>query len=186
MKIVGTLAACLFLLATFGFFSSAHLTGHHYYREFDEAVVMMSGPSRNVVGFLALTQKQYGVKLVGWLMGLTPGKHGFHVHTSGDVTSDGCNSTGSHYNPRNAPHGGPWSAINQRHVGDLGNVVANEQGIALVNIFDRVISLTGPESINGRAIVVHAKEDDLTPNTNPGPRLACGTILKITKTIRTY
>ncbi|GBL73650.1 hypothetical protein AVEN_16075-1, partial [Araneus ventricosus] len=35
-------------------------------------------------------------------------KHGFHVHTSGDM-SNGCQSTGSHYNPKNANHGGPNS-----------------------------------------------------------------------------
>jgi Cu-Zn family superoxide dismutase len=182
MKIAGTLAALL-LLSTLGCFSGAHwVSGHHHESDPCEAVVMMSSPSKDVVGFLALTQMKYGVKLVGWLMGLKPGRHGMHVHSFGDVKTDGCTSTGSHYNPHNATHGGPYSAPYMRHVGDLGNVVANEQGIAVVNIFDRVISLIGPLSIDGRAIVVHAQEDNLTPNANPGSRVGCGTIVKITKT----
>ncbi|GIY14311.1 sod_Cu domain-containing protein [Caerostris extrusa] len=39
-------------------------------------------------------------------------KHGFHIHSSGDL-SDGCQSTGPHYNPKTSNHGGPnaWSGM---------------------------------------------------------------------------
>lgn len=191
MEIVSNLAACLLLVSIFGCVSCDferrmrhHHPNHHSVQ--DVASVRMTSPTKtnNVSGFLALSQTQYGVKLVGYIIGLTPGKHGMHVHTFGDVTTDGCTSTGSHYNPHNATHGGPPNGIDKRHVGDLGNVVADENGVALVRIFDRVISLSGPQSIANRAIVVHANEDDLTPNANPGPRLACGTILKTKKVTR--
>jgi Cu/Zn superoxide dismutase len=37
--------------------------------------------------------------------GLKPSsKHGFHIHTLGDLTK-GCMSAGGHWNPFNAPHG---------------------------------------------------------------------------------
>jgi len=41
-----------------------------------------------------------------------------------------------------------------------------------------VISLDGPESIIGHAVIVHAKADDLKsqPSGNAGARVACGVI----------
>jgi len=46
-------------------------------------------------------------------------------------------------------------------VGDLGNVVANAEGIAELDISDKQIKLMGPLSIIGRSLVVHTLEDDL-------------------------
>lgn len=48
-----------------------------------------------------------------------------------------------------------------RHVGDLGNVHANEDGIAEIDFKDGKISLVGLTAIVGRTLVVHALEDDL-------------------------
>uniref|UniRef100_A0A915N9U8 Superoxide dismutase [Cu-Zn] n=1 Tax=Meloidogyne javanica TaxID=6303 RepID=A0A915N9U8_MELJA len=74
-----------------------------------------------------------------------------------------------------------------RHVGDLGNVHANEDGVAAIDFKDGKISLVGPTAIVGRTLVVHALEDDLGRGTddkaeeskktgNAGPRLACGVV----------
>ncbi len=41
-----------------------------------------------------------------------------------------------------------------RHVGDLGNVIAGDDGIAKIDISDKLINLTGPHSIIGRTVVV--------------------------------
>ncbi|XP_042393270.1 superoxide dismutase [Cu-Zn] 2-like isoform X2 [Zingiber officinale] len=94
----------------------------------------------------------------GRITGLTPGLHGFHIHSFGDTTN-GCNSTGPHFNPLNKSHGAPsdW----ERHAGDLGNIVANQDGIAEVYVKDLQIPLSGPNSVLGRAVVVHADPDDL-------------------------
>ncbi|CAL4913296.1 unnamed protein product [Urochloa decumbens] len=94
----------------------------------------------------------------GKVTGLAPGMHGFHIHVFGDTTN-GCNSTGPHFNPHSKPHGAPFDE--DRHVGDLGNIVANKDGVAEVFIRDLQISLSGPHSILGRAVVVHADPDDL-------------------------
>lgn len=39
-------------------------------------------------------------------------------------------------------------------MGDLGNVTADDKGLAKVNIEDKKISLAGPWSIIGRTVVV--------------------------------
>ena len=41
-----------------------------------------------------------------------------------------------------------------RHVGDLGNVEADEKGEAAINIKDSKVTLTGPNSVIGRSLVV--------------------------------
>ncbi|KAH0461310.1 hypothetical protein IEQ34_008885 [Dendrobium chrysotoxum] len=111
--------------------------------------------------------------------GLTPGSHGFHLHEFGDTTN-GCISTGAHFNPNSLTHGAPEDEV--RHAGDLGNIVANDEGIAEATIVDNQIPLEGPNSVVGRAFVVHELEDDLgkgghelsLTTGNAGGRLACG------------
>lgn len=69
-------------------------------------------------------------------------------------------------------------------MGDLGNIQANNDGIAEVFIKDLQISLSGPQSILGRAVVVHADSDDLgrgghelsKSTGNAGARIGCGII----------
>ncbi|PWZ53700.1 Superoxide dismutase [Cu-Zn], chloroplastic [Zea mays] len=90
--------------------------------------------------------------------------------------------TGPHFNPNNLTHGAPEDEV--RHAGDLGNIVANAEGIAEATIVDTQIPLTGPNSVVGRAFVVHELEDDLgkgghelsLSTGNAGGRLACGVV----------
>jgi len=115
------------------------------------------------------------------IKGLKPGKHGFHVHEFGDLTK-GCETAGPHFNPHRVDHGGPDDRV--RHIGDLGNVEADEKGVANYEIKDKMIKLNGPHSIIGRSFVVHADEDDLGRGGYPdskttghaGARVACGVI----------
>ncbi|XWS73995.1 hypothetical protein CRYUN_Cryun02cG0177300 [Craigia yunnanensis] len=90
--------------------------------------------------------------------GLTPGLHGFHLHEYGDTTN-GCMSTGTHFNPNKMTYGAPEDKV--RHAGDLGNIVANADGVAEATIVDKMIPLSGPNAVIGRAFVVHELEDDL-------------------------
>uniref|UniRef100_A0A5C1IV66 Superoxide dismutase [Cu-Zn] n=1 Tax=Urechis unicinctus TaxID=6432 RepID=A0A5C1IV66_UREUN len=135
-----------------------------------------------VEGTVKFTQSEgAGTTLTGEIKNLAPGQHGFHVHEFGDNTN-GCTSAGSHFNPLGKTHGAPEDE--ERHVGDLGNVTAGDDGVAQINISDQLISLTGPHSIIGRTMVIHADVDDLgkgghelsKTTGNAGARLACGVI----------
>ncbi|XP_048766647.1 uncharacterized protein LOC125673840 [Ostrea edulis] len=152
-----------------------------------KAVCVLKGADNSVTGTVHFSQEASGspVTLTGEISGLAPGQHGFHVHQFGDNTN-GCISAGAHFNPFNKEHGAPEDT--DRHVGDLGNVGAGEDGIAKVNITDKMINLAGPQSIIGRTMVIHADIDDLgkgghelsKTTGNAGGRLACG-VIGITK-----
>uniref|UniRef100_A0A0A0QE01 Superoxide dismutase [Cu-Zn] n=1 Tax=Sedum alfredii TaxID=439688 RepID=A0A0A0QE01_9MAGN len=146
-----------------------------------KAVAVLKGNSA-VEGVVTLTQEDDGPTTVNvCITGLTPGLHGFHLHEFGDTTN-GCISTGPHFNPKGLTHGAPEDEI--RHAGDLGNIVANADGVAEATITDNQIPLTGPNAVVGRAFVVHELEDDLgkgghelsLSTGNAGGRLACGVI----------
>ncbi len=139
-------------------------------------VVEPVGGQGKVRGVIWFTQKGKTVEVTGEITGLTPGKHGFHVHEFGDLTDDKGLNTGSHFNPEGKKHGG--HDAEDRHVGDLGNVDADENGKATIKLTDTLLSLHGPHSILGRAIIVHAKADDLKtqPTGDAGGRIGAGVI----------
>jgi Cu-Zn family superoxide dismutase len=127
-------------------------------------------------GTIHFVQKGDMVHIKGQVTGLKPGEHAFHVHEYGDCSDPKAMSTGSHFNPEKKKHGGPHSE--ERHVGDLGNIKADDEGKAVIDIKDKVISLSGKHSIVGRAVIVHEKADDLKtdPTGEAGGRIACGVI----------
>jgi len=154
---------------------------------FKAVVVINVGNEKSKVGgVLELTQENSNapVRIQGTVTNLRPeGDHGFHVHESGDIRGDSpCASTGGHFNPQGKTHGAPTDS--ERHIGDLGNIIADASGTAVIDITDDKISLTGPYSVIGRAFVVHAGPDDLgkggdegsLATGNAGGRVACGLI----------
>jgi Cu-Zn family superoxide dismutase len=130
----------------------------------------------NVTGLVTFTKSGYEVKVVADVTGLTPGKHGFHIHEFGDCSSSDGNSAGGHFNPTHKQHGAPDAS--DRHAGDLGNIEADASGKAHLEWSDTVMKLSGADSIVGHAVIVHEKVDDLKtqPTGNAGGRLACGVI----------
>src|SRR2546430_17103421 len=130
-----------------------------------------------VTGTVTFTPVADGVQVHAELAGLTPGKHGFHVHEFGDCSAADASSAGAHFNPTNKPHAGPDAP--ERHVGDMGNVEADASGKATLEYLDHQISLTNDQqSAIGRSVVVHAQADDLKsqPAGDSGARIACGVI----------
>ena len=113
------------------------------------------------------------LKFTGILTGLTPGKHGLHIHEFGDCSAEDASSAGSHFNPKNEKHSSPED--HEKHMGDLGNIYADDFGKSTIDIEIKKIPL---HKILGRSILVHEKEDDFIsqPAGNSGPKLACGVI----------
>lgn len=79
----------------------------------------------NVAGIVNFTQTENGVLVEGKITGLSPGKHGFHVHALGDL-SNGCVSTGSHFNPYNVS---TYLHFFNNHLPDVGHSVDSEAKI---------------------------------------------------------
>ncbi|KAK2982230.1 hypothetical protein RJ640_012217, partial [Escallonia rubra] len=90
-----------------------------------KAVVVLCS-NAGVSGTIYFAQEGEGSTTVtGTLSGLTPGLHGFHVHAFGDTTN-GCMSTGPHFDPAGKEHGAPEDEI--RHAGYLGNITVGVDG----------------------------------------------------------
>jgi Cu-Zn family superoxide dismutase len=127
-------------------------------------------------GEVTFTAEAGGVHVVGSFSGLVYGEHGFHVHEKGDCSAPDGTSAGGHFNPATKPHAAREAA--ERHAGDLGNLKADPYGLARVDFVDATLSLSGPDSIIGKAVIVHEKADDFKtqPTGNAGARQACGVI----------
>lgn len=139
-----------------------------------------STQGNTAAGEVRFYKAEGGVRVLARLVGLAPGRHGFHLHEKGDCSSPDALSAGGHYNPAGAPHGAPDADRAHRHVGDLGNVEAGADGKATV---DRVDPVLVYENLVGLAVLVHANADDLTsqPAGNAGPRVGCGVIATPTR-----
>merc|ERR1712194_277463 len=146
-------------------------------------------------GVITLVQKDENTCEISWdIKGVgRAGKHGFHIPEKAGF-SNGCASAGPHYNPFKKNHGAPGDE--DRHAGDLGNIVADADGIAKGSMSDHLVKLFGDTSVIGRSMMIHEDEDDLGTGDNSmagesgppkngkvskvtgnaGARIACGEI----------
>jgi superoxide dismutase, Cu-Zn family len=170
MKRIGLVTALAATLAIYAAPASAAM---------GKAMVAGTATGSTISGTLIASDTAKGLSLMGDVRGLTPGQHGFHVHEFGDC-SDSAKAAGSHYNPMNHPHGnvlkdGPAKA----HAGDMGNLEADSQGVARINVVLPGVTLTNSKvTVGGRAVIVHEKADDFgQPVGNAGGRIGCGPIV---------
>jgi len=141
------------------------------------ATVWLSAASgSNVRGMVNFIREKDKIRVYASVSGLTPGKHGFHIHEKGDCSAPDASSAGGHFNPTGMHHGGPDDT--QRHVGDFGNLEADASGNAHYSKLFSNLPLEGDSSIIGKAVIVHAQPDDMKtqPTGNAGGRVACGVI----------
>ena len=116
------------------------------------------------------------VKIEARIQGLKPNSQsGFHIHKFGSC-SNKAQAAGPHLNPYKGRHGHPDHRKGKKnHLGDLGNLQANSQGVAE---FSYTLKKARLHKLIGRSVVVHEGPDDFTsqPAGKSGPRKGCGII----------
>lgn len=112
------------------------------------------------------------VRIKAELVGLSPGRHGFHIHTYGDISAHDGTSTGGHFtNPFGDEIDHGYSSSKVRHWGDLNSVMARPNGKAKYNRSDNLLRL---EYIVGRGITIHEDRDKgpmFQPSGSAGARV---------------
>lgn len=133
-----------------------NIPNHIYTHSIKKATAVINGGIKGIITFEAAGK--YTLIHVH-IEGLQKGKYAFHIHECGDL-SNGCDSACAHFNPTYQLHGGIDD--DERHIGDLGNLLANEKGIVKITLLDKLISLDmhHPHCIIGRAVVIHEQADD--------------------------
>lgn len=144
----------------------------------DSAKATLEVPSmKEVKAKLEIKETDKGLKVTADITGLKPGAvHGFHIHEGTECKGPDFKSAGAHFNPTKHNHSGP--AAEEKHAGDLGNIVANAKGEAKTEVMIPIEEGTNLSSFKGKAVILHAKADDLTtqPSGDSGDRIACGII----------
>jgi superoxide dismutase, Cu-Zn family len=131
-------------------------------------------------GEAKVTEAADGLHVVVQAVGLTPGLHAVHVHTTGTCTPPDFVSAGGHWNPTGRQHGKDNPA--GKHMGDMPNMIAGSDGAGQMEYAIAGGSLrSGATPLldgDGAAIVIHAEADDnkTDPAGNAGGRVACGVL----------
>lgn len=150
--------------------------GHHMMQGMAVASLTPT-QGNNVRGMIVFHEMADHVMVHARLSGLAPNsEHGFHLHDVGSCASPDGTSAGGHFNPGKTAHG-PQEA--EHHAGDMPSLTANADGVVDQKFMLHGVSVkAGPNSIDGRSVIVHANPDDFKtqPTGNSGPRIACGVI----------
>lgn len=123
-----------------------------------------------------------GVRLVLYVEDAAPGAKGVHIHEKGDCSDIAGKSMGGHFSPDQHEHALPSErGTTERHLGDMGNIQVGEDGEGTLNFLIRNATLRAgePNSLIGKAVVVHAGQDQgeaSQPSGSSGPPIACGVI----------
>lgn len=146
------------------------------------AIVHLDG--NGIKGELIFTQGEDNLVVIkGTVRGMPAGKYALNIYENGHIGND-CQSLGEHFNPDNNDHGHHHDE--NRHAGDIDNIIFDENKTSNVKITDHLISLREESRYNvvGRGIAVHERADDHGRTEHPdskrtgnaGKPLSCGVI----------
>lgn len=152
-----------------------HTMGDHAMVTLKPAANQMGTANASIMGSIHIWTAANVTTFSVQISGLQPNStHGFHVHEKGDLSAPDLSSAGGHWDPKMThQHGGPMDMNN--HAGDLGNVVADANGMVNTTITRSDIQT---KDLIGKSIILHEKTDDLktNPSGNSGGRIAGGII----------
>lgn len=136
------------------------------------------------IGEVTVSETPYGLLFTPHLKGLTPGIHGFHVHTNPsclpgmqDGKSVPALMAGGHLDPeKTGKHLGPYN--DKGHLGDLPGLVVNADGTSTYHVLaPRFKSLA---DLKGHSLMIHKGGDNYSDEPaalgGGGARFACGII----------
>ncbi len=109
--------------------------------------------------------------------------HGVHIHEKPDCSDIPGKSMGEHFAPEGKQHALPEQPVEQRHLGDLGNIQLDKDGKGRLELTVPNANLTPGDrlSFTNRAIVIHSGRDvgkQAQPSGDSGAPIACGVIEK--------
>jgi Cu-Zn family superoxide dismutase len=135
-----------------------------------------------VIGTVMASDSPYGTLFTPALQGLTPGLHGFHVHThphcaaapEGGQPIPGL-AAGGHYDPEGSGrHLGPYAP---GHLGDLPPLYVAADGTATLPVLAPRLTVA---DLRGRSLMIHAGGDNYADEPQKlgggGARVACGVV----------
>ena len=150
----------------------------------DEAKARLRNPAGKVIGEVKFEQESDGVDVRVKVKGLTPGFHGFHIHTVGSCVAPDFVSAGGHFNPHGQGH--------PAHAGDMPVLLIDADGNGEVRLTNDLFKVADLFDADGSAMIIHAGPDNYAniPSryaaTGPdattlatgdsGGRVACGAI----------
>lgn len=138
------------------------------------AMASLKKADGSIAGTASATEVDGGLRIDLSVSGISPGKHGVHVHMTGKCDAPDFASAGGHWNPAGTQHGleNPAGA----HAGDLPNLDVGADGTGTLSFALRSGTRAGLLDADGAAFVVHAGPDDqmTDPSGNSGGRVACG------------
>jgi len=143
------------------------------------SVLLEPTKGNRATGSVRFTQEGSGVLVIADVHNLEPGSvHGFHLHEKGDCSAPDAMSAGGHFNPDGRPHG---PQTGPHHAGDMPALKADGNGVAKTAFILRGVTVSaGPDSVLGKALILHKDPDDYTtqPTGNSGARIACGIVVR--------
>jgi Cu-Zn family superoxide dismutase len=123
------------------------------------------------VGNARLSDGAKGVEVKVDAKNLAPGAHGIHFHEAGTCEGPDFKSAGGHLNPEHKEHG--LKNPKGSHEGDMPTISADKDGKSKDTVTAPFAKLA---DLHGKALIIHAKEDDQMTAASSGDRFACGVI----------
>ncbi len=147
----------------------------------EKAAATLIGIDGSEIGKAHLKQGPHGVLIHVKVSGLTPGKHGLHLHSHGVCEGhEGFKTAKGHVGKVEGAHG----LMNPKgpEPGDLPNIYVGADGTGEMEAFTSLVTLKGNENnlldADGSTFIIHEKPDDhiTQPIGGAGARVACGII----------